>query len=434
MIAVLTISTITILAMVISVLFKPNVTIKNLTLGLYWIIALVGAITILIFKLLQFDELVGNLTKNSAVNPLKILTLFISITILSIFLDEVGFFNYLANLTLQKAKASQKLLFVYLFLTVSILTIFTSNDIIILTFTPFICYFSKNAKINPIPYLICEFVSANTWSMFFIIGNPTNIYLASSCNVTFLQYFKVMFLPTILGGLTSFVLLFLIFRKTLSKPFEPTAQNVKIKDKTLLIIGLIHLVSCTVLLAISSYINLEMWIITLFFAISLFVCALLVKAIKKERPTELKSCIRRAPWQLVPFVLSMFVIVLSLNYHGVTAKLSVFLSGGTSTIIKYGTSSAVFANLINNIPMSVLFSSVLANLSPNFLSMGIFATIIGSNIGAFISPIGALAGIMWSDILKKQGVKLPFHKLFIFNTMIALPVLFASLFGLYIVL
>lgn len=420
--------------MVISVLFKPNVTIKNLTLGLYWIIALVGAITILIFKLLPFDELVGNLTKNSAVNPLKILTLFISITILSIFLDEVGFFNYLANLTLQKAKASQKLLFVYLFLTVSILTIFTSNDIIILTFTPFICYFSKNAKINPIPYLICEFVSANTWSMFFIIGNPTNIYLASSCNVTFLQYFKVMFLPTILGGLTSFVLLFLIFRKTLSKPFEPTAQNVKIKDKTLLIIGLIHLVSCTVLLAISSYINLEMWIITLFFAISLFVCALLVKAIKKERPTELKSCIRRAPWQLVPFVLSMFVIVLSLNYHGVTAKLSVFLSGGTSTIIKYGTSSAVFANLINNIPMSVLFSSVLANLSPNFLSMGIFATIIGSNIGAFISPIGALAGIMWSDILKKQGVKLPFHKLFIFNTMIALPVLFASLFGLYIVL
>lgn len=58
---------------------------------------------------------------------------------------------------------------------VAILTIFTSNDIVILTFTPFICYFSKNAKINPIPYLVAEF-AATTYSMMLIIGNPTNIY------------------------------------------------------------------------------------------------------------------------------------------------------------------------------------------------------------------------------------------------------------------
>ena len=75
---------------------------------------------------------------------------------------------------------------------VAILTIFTSNDIVILTFTPFICYFSKNAKINPIPYLVAEFAAANTYSMMLIIGNPTNIYLATSASIDFISYFNTI--------------------------------------------------------------------------------------------------------------------------------------------------------------------------------------------------------------------------------------------------
>ena len=69
-------------------------------------------------------------------------------TILSIYLDEFGFFRYLANIALLKARTSQRKLFVYLYVTVAVLTVFTSNDVIILSFTPFICYFAKNAKLR----------------------------------------------------------------------------------------------------------------------------------------------------------------------------------------------------------------------------------------------------------------------------------------------
>ena len=71
------------------------------------------------------------------------------------------------------------------------------------------CYFCINAKIDPIPYVVAEFVAANTLSMFLIIGNPTNIYLASSYGIGFLNYIAAMAIPTLIAGLVAFFILFL---------------------------------------------------------------------------------------------------------------------------------------------------------------------------------------------------------------------------------
>ena len=86
-----------------------------------------------------------------------------------------------------------------------------ANENIILAVTPVISYLAKNAQINPLPYLFCEFVAANTWSTALIVGNPTNIYLATSRGIGFVDYFEVMALPTLLAGVVAFVLLYLIF-------------------------------------------------------------------------------------------------------------------------------------------------------------------------------------------------------------------------------
>ena len=192
MIASIIICAVTCLLMIAGVLFLPKIKIGKLKIDSYWVITLLGALVLIIFGLADVVVVGKALVADTAINPLKILVLFISMTILSIFLDELGFFRYLASVTLKKAKTGQMKLFLYLYLIVSVLTVFTSNDIIILSFTPFICYFAKNAKINPIPYLAAEFVAANTWSMALIIGNPTNIYLATAYGIDFIAYLKVM--------------------------------------------------------------------------------------------------------------------------------------------------------------------------------------------------------------------------------------------------
>ena len=60
---------------------------------------MLGAILLLLTKSVSLDGVLTAFTTNNAVNPLKILVLFITMTILSIFLDEVGFFKYLAKKT-----------------------------------------------------------------------------------------------------------------------------------------------------------------------------------------------------------------------------------------------------------------------------------------------------------------------------------------------
>lgn len=433
MLATIIIAILTCLSLILSILFFPKIKIKNKEINTYWIIGLLGALFMILFQCISFDSVLKSLTSNSSVNPLKILMLFISMTILSIFLDEVGFFRYLASQASKRAKSSQSTFFLILYLLVSILTIFTSNDIVILTFTPFICYFAKNTKINPLPYLVAEFAAANTWSMLLIIGNPTNIYLGTSFGIDFISYFKVMLIPTLLAGSIEIILIYLLFKKQLKQPIIIEVKEEHIKDKVSLIIGLVHLFSCLVLLVISSYINLEMWLISLISSLSLILCNSIYYLIKKIKFESIEHTFIRLPWDLIPFVISMFIIVISLKEQGISSAISKLL-GTNHPIINYGYSSFLTSNLINNIPMSVLYSTI-PNMTDNTSQLqAIYSSIIGSNIGAFLSPLGALAGIMFTSLINKQNINYSFSSFVKYGIIISIPTLTIALLGLSIVL
>lgn len=419
----ITISALTCIAMICAVLFFPKIKIGKLSFGSYWAVTLIGAGLLLLTGSVDLSTVGGALFANTAINPLKILVLFISMTVLSIFLDELGFFRYLASATLKKAGASQLKLFLLLYVTVSVLTVFTSNDIIILSFTPFICYFAKNAKISPMPYLAAEFVAANTWSMALIIGNPTNIYLVTAAGGDFVSHLKVMLLPTLASGAVACALLFLIFKNKLGEPISAEPEAVELTDKVQLTVGIVHLAVCTVVLAIGSYIGIEMWLVSLISALSLFLCTTVISAVRKKKPSALISCLKRAPWELIPFIISMFVMVEALRANGVTDAIFSLL-GDRAQIWTYGITSFLAANLVNNIPMSVLYSSILASGGS---VAAVYATVVGSNLGACLTPIGALAGIMWSSILKEHGLKFGYLDFLKIGVSVAIPALAAAL-------
>lgn len=64
----------------------------------------------------------------------------------------------------------------------------------------------------------------------------------------------------------------------------------------------------------------------------------------------------------------------------------------------------------------------------------VFATIIGSNLGALFTPIGALAGIMWSNILNKHEVKFRYIDFLKIGVVVAIPTLAAALGSLALML
>ena len=125
----------------------------------------------------------------------------------------------------------------------------------------------------------------------------------------------------------------------------------------------------------------------------------------------------------------MFVIVLALKECGFTNLINqALINCNKIDGVTFGLLSAGASNLLNNIPMSVLFERIINGESLPAL----FGAIIGSNVGAFITPVGALAGIMWNKILGEYGVKLPFIKFILYGSAVAIPTLLASIGGLLI--
>ncbi len=419
MLVSLTIAVITVVLFLLSVLFFPSIG----KVKIYSWIPLIGGIFTVMLGDLSISEVVACFIENSSVNPIKILVLFLSMTVYSLILDKTGFFAYISGIVLKKSGHNQLVVFLSLYAVISLLTVFTSNDVVILTFTPFICHFCKSAKVDVIPYLIMEFVTANTWSLFLLIGNPTNIYISGAFDIKFTDYLVNMALPTVAAGLVSLMLMLLMFHDKLRKSICTLTEVPPIKDRPLMTVTLIHMVTCIILLAISQYTHMEMWLISFGVSVSALICACVVLAARHKKLAVIKEALHGMPFEIIPFVVGMFVIVLGLDKVGITQFIFNLIDGGNGVLV-YGLASLLSSNFLNNIPMSVLFSKILS-VSPSMPE--IYATIAGSNIGAFITPVGALAGIMWSNLIKENKVKLSVAKFVVYGASIGIPTMLASL-------
>lgn len=169
-----------------------------------------------------------------------------------------------------------------------------------------------------------------------------------------------------------------------------------------------------------------MWLVSLVCASALLVFMLIYSCFKKTNFEHVIHTARRLPYQLIPFFLSMFVIVVALNEQGIAGKIAEAL-GSENTTWVYGYSSFLSCNLINNIPMSILYTNIANSLADAPYFRAVYASIIGSNIGAFLTPIGALAGIMFSSLVNENNVRFSFLDFIKYGVIISIPVLTVAL-------
>jgi len=288
---------------------------------------------------------------------------------------------------------------------------------------------SKKMKIDPIPYLIMEFVTANTYSMLLVIGNPTNIYLTNFFHISFMEYISNMLIPTMVAGMVSLCLLLMLFYKKLKTPLKINYQEeIKIQHKGLLIVALIHLGICLFSLCIANLLKIEMYLLCLIVASSLCLILILVSLFTKKN--HIKSCLLKLPYNLIPFLLSMFVLVLSLKEVNVFTSLATYYNKINNKYVlryQYGFGSLFSANVLNNIPMTLAYSFIMENTNISSFSSTIYPCIVASNIGAYLTPIGSLAGIMWLDILKNKDIHYGFKEFIKYGFIFAPLTLFVTL-------
>lgn len=454
-----------IILIISGIIFSVFASIRPFNIGRLKINMITGSLLslflLLIFQIIDFNTVKLGILGNGQLEPWKIIVIFFSAVYVSISTDITGIFDYLAYKIVRKSNGNGYKLFLFIYLFTCIITVFTSNDIDILTLTPIIFYLGRHAKINVVPLLFAQFFSTNIVSMFFYTGNPTNIIVANALGLGFFEFLKIMWLPTIVALVVNFFLLLLFFRKDITKKYIFNKNsNFKVRNWSDAILSSFMLVIMLVALGLSDYLKIPIWVITLvasFIFIFEDICFGIYYRFKEshlsfsqlqkgkdvfgipENKNEFWLAIKRVPWKILPFIFVLFILIQGLNQYGVIdyfasiiSQLSTSLASG---IFINGFLSLILANIINNQPMTIFYSNVLISdsftVSENIFKASAYAVVVASNLSASITILGALAGIMWQKILSTKGLVISYRD-FLKKGIIITPIVFiATLATLY---
>lgn len=281
--------------------------------------------------------------------------------------------------------------------------------------TPIIFYVCRSAGLDPIPFLFAQFFAVNIFGMALYIGNPTNIIAADAYGLSFVEFARWMFFPSISAAASCLFLLLLVFRQRIPSKFKTPEINshLALKNRAGALFGSI-VMACTILFMSlpASWTGAPLWTIALFFAILMFLHDVV------SYRSGISVIPSRMPWKIVPFLVGLFIIVESLASAGWTdlfaSQLSKISGSLVTTIFGIGFLSSLAAGVMNNHPMNIFFVKTFQ--SPSFTASptarlgSTVALIAGSNFGANFTLMGALAGLMWAKILSDKGCSISFSE------------------------
>ncbi|WP_323587891.1 arsenic transporter [Aliarcobacter butzleri] len=382
--------------------------------------AILGAIVALILGVVSINDVldVTNIVWDATLA-------FIGIIILSLVLDEIGFFEWCALKMAKFSKGSGIRMFVYSILLGSFVSALFANDGAALILTPILLAKMRVLQLSTktiIAFLLAGGFISDSASLPFVFSNLTNIVTANYFNIGFVDYFLNMIVPFIVSVIASIVFLWLILRKDIPKKVdvrllkEPKSV---IKNMNLFYFSWFFLAFLLSAYALGDIYKLPISFFALGGALVLLIIASLTKSVNA------KNIIKEAPWQIVWFSIGLYIVVYGLKNAGLTEYLTTILNylvlqGDTIAIISTGFISAILSAVMNNLPTIMIMDIALKDIPNEALA---YANIIGCNLGPKMTPFGSLATLLWLHVLAKKGIKISFWEYSKFGLIITPPVL-----------
>lgn len=357
---------------------------------------------------------------------------FIGIILLSMVLDEIGFFEWAALKMARFSGGNGHLMFIYMMILGALVAAFFANDGAALILTPIVLAKMKYLKMKPIPmfaFLMAGGFIGDSASNPLVISNLTNIVTSGYFDIGFWEYAKTMFLPNLLSIIASIAALWIYFRKDI--PTRIDISQLATPESAIKNMSMFRLSWWFLALLMVGYFIGDRY----HFPVSVFALggALVFLAIATYfKATKPIMTIKAAPWQVVWFSIGLYVVVYGLKNGGLTTYLADMIvslqsMGNVYAVIGTGFLSAILSSVMNNMPTIMIMDIAIAEAGNSALA---YANIIGCNLGPKITPIGSLATLLWLHVLAQKGMKIGWIEYMKVGMVITPPVLLIALLGL----
>lgn len=359
---------------------------------------------------------------------------FVAVILISLALDEAGFFEWAALHVARWGGGSGRRLFVYLVLLGAAVAALFANDGAALILTPIVIAMLLALKFSPaatLAFVIGAGFIADTASLPLIVSNLVNIVSADYFDIGFTEYASVMFPVNLVSVGATLAVLLWFFRRDIPGNYDV----VLLKDPRSAIIDRATFNAGWVVLALLlvGFFVLERLGVPISVVAGAGALALLGVAAKGHRIST-RKVLREAPWQIVVFSLGMYLAVYGLRNNGLTDDLSQLLdwfAGHGLWAATFGTGllTAFLSSVMNNMPTVLVGAlSIDASQAEGAVREAmVYANVIGSDLGPKFTPIGSLATLLWLHVLARKGIRITWGYYFRVGVILTLPVLFATL-------
>lgn len=353
-----------------------------------------------------------------------IIVFILTLALLAEGMRESGFFQFLAYKIVRAARGNTVAMIAGLFVLCSAATYVTTNDVVVLVFTPLFLTISYQTGLRyTIPLMLMEFVAANTISAGLYIGTPTNIIVSEEIGLSFVEYFWLMLEPTLILFVVTLTLALLYTTYQVWVGNWPRTYTIPSPDRTfsyfdmtnwcLTFAGLVGGVALT-----TGYDYSLAWPSLPVFGLALlyYACRSIETAEGSEFEPRYPSPLRPLmvlPYEIATFGMSLFVLVDGLIAQDILRRAIVgFLTGSLAETPGAGLASiavtGVGVNLFNDLPAATFIAEVLRLLpsSAPWYPYIVQMTMVGLNIGCYLTPLGALAGLLWFHTMRTHRNRL----------------------------